>query len=554
MNGFFNGIANSKSRTITAAAFILAGSALTSRVLGLIRDRILAGKFGAGDELDVYYAAFRIPDTLYSILVLGAISSAFIPVFSGYLVKDEKYAWKFVNNTLTILAGILSGISLAIFVLAPFLLRFIAPGFDSEKQQMTVLLTRIMFLSPLLFGLSSIFSSILQTFQRFLIYSLAPIVYNIGIIIGALYLTELAAALGRERVVGLAAGVILGVLFHILIQIPGVHASGFSYRPSFNIREPGFLEVLKLTVPRTIGITAYQASLIVTTAIASMLPAGRIAVFNFANNLQHVPIGIIGISFAMAAFPVLSKNFARNEREELIKTFSSTFREILFLVFPLMIALILLRAQIVRLILGTGQFGWEDTRLTAASLGLFGISIFAQSLAPLLLKSFYSLHDTRTPVAISLVAIAVNVFLSFFLVQALSFPGVLHSFFVQFLDLAGLASIAVIGLPFAFSLASILNFFLLLLFFRRKLGKIDGKAIAVSTLKIGIASTASGVAIYMALGAIASFVNMETGFGILVQTAGAACMGGGVYLVTLFLLKSRELTVFWQSLGRLFVR
>ena len=278
---------------------------------------------------------------------------------------------------------------------------------------MTVVLTRIMFLSPLFLGMSSILSGVLQYFRRFFIYSLAPILYNLGIIFGIVFLVP------RMGLVGLAWGVVGGAFLHFMIQLPSAIYSGFRFKGILSFHQ-GIRQIIKLTIPRTIGLAGSQINYVVITAIASGLAVGSIAIFNLANNLQYVPIGIIGISFAMAVFPRLADSSAEENKENFSKDFSSVFSQILYLVLPITAIFFILRAQIIRLILGTGQFGWADTRLTAAALGIFAFSVFAQSLIPLISRAFYSLNDTKTPVSISLVSIGLNIALSFGLVWILN--------------------------------------------------------------------------------------------------------------------------------------
>ncbi len=541
MNGFVNGIFNGSARSITSAAFILASSALLSRVLGVLRDRILAGKFGAGDELDMYYAAFRIPDTIYSIIIMGAISSVFIPVFSEYLVKNKDEAWDFVSNLLTLIFLILTILSLIFILFTPFLLQFIAPGFEGEKRELTIFLTRLMFVSPLLFGIGSVFGGVLQGFRRFLAYGLAPIFYNLGIIFGAVVLTGVAPRFGYPAVVGLTWGVLLGALLQLLIQVPGTISLGFQYHFFVNFAHQGIQKVVKLAIPRIIGLAAYHTNLIVITALASTLSAGSIAVFNFANNLQYFPIGIIGISFATAAFPELSRRFVKNELEAFRRTFSSTFRTIFFLVFPIGVFTLLFRAQIVRLILGTGQFSWEDTRLTAASLGIFALSIFAQAQIPLLSKSFYSFHDTRTPVIISMVSIASNIVLSFLFLWAFSFSSAFSAVIKHLFDVADLGTVSVIGLPLAFSLASILNFILLFLVLYKRLGVFNMAEIVGSGAKTVLASVLSGVIAHNVLIVSSIFFDTTRFMGVFFWTVLAFSSGVIAFVFLSWLLKSPEL-------------
>jgi len=539
-------IFNSQTKTITFAAFLLAASILISRILGLIRDRILAGRFGAGSELDIYFAAFRIPDFVYGILIMGGITAVFLPVFSEYFKKNEEEAWQLTNNTLNCFLVFLIAICSILAIFTPFLINFITPGFSPEQKSLAVVLTRIMFLSPILFGLSSVFSGILHYFNRFLIYSLAPILYNLGIIFGILYLYPLFG------LSGLAYGVILGAFFHWIIQVPAAKLSGYKYRFTFNFKYPGLMKMFRLMIPRTIGAAAYHINLIVITAIASTLVAGSIAVFNFSNNLQYFPIGIIGSSFAIASFPALSRAWAGGLKEEFLSNFSSTFRQILFLITPISLLIFLLRAQIVRIILGTGQFGWLETRLTAACLGIFCLGIFAFTFIPFLARTFYSFQNTKTPVIIGLIAMAINIFLSFFFVWLLEYSNFFQGFMIAGLNLQGIENITVIGLPLALSISGISQFFLLLVFLKKEIGDIKLNEIWNSFKKILTANILMVVAVYFFLQFVASFVNMQRFSGVFFQALSAAVIGVLVYLLVAFFLKSPEIKVIKDSIFKQF--
>jgi len=544
----FNHIFNSQTKTVTFAAILLAGSTLISRLLGLIRDRLLAGTFGAGSELDVYFAAFRIPDFIYGILITGGVTAAFLPVFSEYFKKNREEGWKLTNNVLNCFLVLLILTCGVLAVFTPLLTKFIVPGFSEENRSLAVSLTRIMFLSPILLGISSIFSGVLHYFSRFLAYSIAPILYNLGIIFGILFFVPIFSLWG------LAYGVILGAALHWFIQIPAAKNSGFKYLPLFNFKYPGLIKIFKLMIPRTIGAAAYHINLIVITAIASTLAAGSIAIFNFSNNLQYFPIGLVGASFAVAAFPALSRAWANGAREQFLKNFSSVFRQILFLIIPASILMFLLRAQIVRLILGTGQFGWLETRLTAASLGLFCLGVFAFTFVPFLARAFYSFQDTKTPVAIGLSSMALNIALCFLLVWLLTFPNAFQEFMINSLKLQGIESIAVIGLPLALSISGIFQFILLLAYLRKKVGDIRLKEIWRSAKKIFFATVLSGIFTYLILHLAAKFVDMETFFGVLTQAVSAGIVGILVYILAAFLLKSPEIKTIKSSILRQFSR
>ncbi|MDO8663424.1 MAG: murein biosynthesis integral membrane protein MurJ [Candidatus Wildermuthbacteria bacterium] len=461
LNSFFN----SQTKTINSAALIIAASSLISRLLGLVRDRLLAERFGAGSDLDVYFAAFRIPDLVYNILIAGGVVVAFLPLFSEHFLKDKEEAWRFANNVLNVFLFALVLISLIFFIFAPFFVKLITPGFDSRQFQLTVLLTKILFLSPILLGLSSIFSGVLQYFNRFLIYSLSPILYNLGIILGIIFLTP------GFGIFGVALGVIVGAFGHLAIQIPSAIKSGFSYRPILDLRDQRIKRVFSLMLPRTLGVAAPQINLMAVTAIASLLPAGALAIFSFSNNLQQFPMGLIGIPFALAAFPVLSRAFASLTKEEFTEKFYSTFRKIFFIVIPISFLIFILRSQIIGIILKSGRFSNEASSLAAASLGLFSLGIFATTLIPLVFRAFFALKDTKTPTIIAIFAMVLNVGLSLGFVWLLSFSNPFQGFMVKMFSLQRVGNISVIGLPLAFSIDSILQFILLMIFLKRKISK-----------------------------------------------------------------------------------
>jgi putative peptidoglycan lipid II flippase len=528
---------NHSSKTVFSAAVILSITALTSRFLGLFRDRLLAGKFGAGEELDIYFAAFRLPDLVYSILVMGAISSAFIPVFAQYFQKDKKEAWHLTSGVFNLLSLALIFVALVFLFFAPWLITFIAPGFSGEKREMTIVLTRIMFLSPIFLGMSSILSGVLQYFNRFFISSLAPVMYNLGIICGIVFLVP------KMGLVGLAWGVVLGAFLHFLIQLPSAIYSGFHWQRICTFYHEGIRKIIKLMIPRTIGLAGTQINFWIITAIASTLAAGSIAVFNLSNNLQYVPVGIIGISFATASFPRLAKSFAEKDKENFSRGFFSTFNQILFWVLPITTAFFLLRAQVVRIILGTGEFGWADTRLTAAALGIFSFSVFAQSLIPLVSRAFYSFHDTKTPVFVSLIGVVLNIIFSFFFVWVLKQDNLFSDFISNSLKLQGINDFSVLGLPIAFSLSGIISFFVMLKLFSKKIDFWHRKTILDSLVKMIFSCMVMAIIVYMTLHVSSLFLNTRTFWGIFIQTGISAVFGIISYLVSALVLKSEEVMV-----------
>ena len=522
---FINGkLINEKpSNSIVAAAFIISAAGIASRIIGLVRDRILASKFGAGDTLDVYYAAFRIPDLVYNLLVLGALSAAFIPVFTGlHTTQKEKDAWKLAS-------GILNIQTLAVFVIsglfalfAPVLLHLITPGFSEEKIAATAQFSRIMFLSPVILGISAIFGGVLVSFKKFIIYSMAPIFYNVGIVIGAVVLVPVMGP------VGLAWGVILGAGLHMLIQYPAVRFSGFKYIPmSFSVAKDSHVrKVLRLMVPRALGIAVNQINLLVITFFASSLAAGSIAVFTFANNIQATPIGLFGSSFAIAVFPLLSTYAAKKMNQEFLESFSRSLKQILFFIIPISVAIIILRAQIVRVILGSGKFDWEDTVLTFETLGILALSLFAQALIPLLTRSFYALHNTKTPFYIALVSEFTNIALVLMLIQKYK----------------------VVGLAIAFSVSSVVNMAFLAYFLIRHLKAEKKILISDWIFNLILASGIMGIAIQASKYLLDKVLNIDTFLGIFLQLTISLSVGLAVFAGLCHLHNIDEYHYFRKSL------
>ncbi|MFH1226231.1 MAG: murein biosynthesis integral membrane protein MurJ [bacterium] len=513
---------NTQSATITSAAVIIGAASLASRLLGVLRDRILAGQFGAGETLDMYYAAFRIPDFIFNLVVLGALSAGFIPVFVDYLENNKETAWRLVNNLINVGLIFLLLVCGLLIILTPKLIAWLTPGFDLYQISITSHLTRIMFLSPILLGLSGIFSGVLQSVKKFFIYSLAPIFYNLGIIFGALFIVP------SQGVDGLAWGVVLGAFMHALIQLPAIRQSGFVYYWLFDLKDAGLKKILKMMVPRALALITGQINLIVVTIIASTLVAGSIAVFNLANNLQSFPLGVFGLAYAIAAFPSLAVLAGKKDTAGVVETFSSACRQIMFFIVPASVLLIVLRAQIIRVILGSGLFDWQDTIMAADTLALFSASLFAQAVLPLLARVFFAYHDSRTPFVIGLISAGVNVVLSFMLGKQMG----------------------VAGLALAFSVSSVINLILLWLALRLELGGLDEKRIFISLAKFLTAGLMMALVVQGGKYIIGPQVSMSTFGGVLAQGLAAGSVGLVIYFFTGLLLRSPEMLIFKEVCQR----
>lgn len=527
----FKKIFHQQINSITVAAALVALSSLFSRLLGIVRDRILAGQFGASANLDIYYAAFRVPDLIYNLIVLGALSAGFVPIFTS-LIKDfscktekgcepaehNKEAWGLANNILNIIFVGLAVLSLLGIIFAPFLTRLLTPGFNAQQQAITSALTRVMFLSPLFLGISGVLGGVLQSFKRFLIYSIAPIFYNFGIIIGALYFSS------WWGLYGLAWGVALGAFLHMAVQIPSVYVLGFRYRLKIIWHDFNTSKILKMMVPRTMSLAISQINLVVITIIASGLSSGSLSVFNLANNLQSFPIGIFGISFAIAAFPSLSE--AAFNKQKLTASFSQTIRQILFFIVPATVLIIALRAQIIRVVLGTGNFDWQDTILTMNTLGFFALSLFAQATIPLLVRVFYARRNSSIPFYLGLFTVFLNIGLSFLFCKTMG----------------------VAGLALAFSIANIANFLLLWIWLYFSVGNLDISNIVISVLKFTASAIAAGLAAQIMKVVVWPFIDMTKFSGVFIQLMVAGIAGLIVYILFCYLFKSEELYGFIAAL------
>lgn len=535
---------NRESSSITVAAFLLAAASFSADILGLVRDRILASQFGAGDLLDIYYAGFRIPDLLLNLLVLGAVSSAFLPIFADRYGKDRDDAWRLSANVFTLAALALVACAAALAFFAHWLLPLVVPGFDSTHLQRAVSVTRMLLLGPVLFGLSSIVSAVLHYFQRFFFYALAPILYNFGIIIGAVFLAP------RFGELGLAGGVIVGAVLHLAIQLPAAWAMGF--RLHFHVRpvHAAVRDVIRLAIPRTGNLVVNQLQITALTAIASIFVAGSIAVFNFGMNLAFVPVGVVGISFATAAFPVLSRAYASGDVLLFARTLRQTIQEILFFVLPAAALFLVLRAHIVRVVLGTGAFTWEDTRLTAAVLGAFALGIIALSLLPLLMRAFFAQKDTLTPFLISFASTVSIVIFAMVLSGALSSHGTTRSFIGALFRVDDLADIRVLALPVAMTVVSTLQMALLIIALRTRVLAVEAARLAKAAFRLVAASAIAGLASWGALQFFAKGVAQETFIGIFLQGSAAAIAGILVYLILALLFSFPELRRFVGILRR----
>ena len=551
MKAFFRKISTHQTERISSAALIISIASFLSFILGLVRDNLLTRTFGAGNELDVYYTAFRIPDFVALVLMMGAISVAIIPIFTQNLLKDlpgqtgKQRAFNYLANLLNVSLVFLTAVCLVLFIFAPALIALIAPGFSEEKKQITVELTRVMFLSPILIGISNIISAVLMVFKRFLITSLAPIVYNLGSIIGILFFVPLFG------IMGLAWGIVLGALMHLVIQIPSLLSIGFLPKKLFNFKEPDFLQTIKLTIPRAIGLTATQINLIIVTAIASTLFAGSVSVFSLANDLSSPILGLIAIPFATAVFPALTLAFLKKDNNDFLNKFNLAFRQILFLLIPASGLAYILRAHLVRIVFGAGKFDWSATKLTAACFGIFMLGLFAQGLIYLLSRAFFAIKNTLIPTVVSLASIAVLPGLAYLFVYFLSYNNWFSVFLMQVIKIDAVKNLSVLGLPLAISIDAILQMFLLMFFLKTKIKNLEFKKHFLFFGQVFLATLATVLFSYIARQIFGGFLGSETFLVMFLQTAIVGFFGLAIYALIAYLMKIPEISTLKYFLNRI---
>ncbi|MBI2039041.1 MAG: hypothetical protein HYT22_02060 [Candidatus Niyogibacteria bacterium] len=516
------------------AAFLLAFASIAAKVLALLRDRILASTFGAGEALDIYFAAFRIPDFLYAASLLLTTSAVVIPFLLRRESESIEAARTFIAQLSAVFWVVMIAAAAGAYMAMPALARLVTPGFSEEATAHLVTLARILLLSPVLLGFSTLVSNVIQAHRRFFVYALSPILYNAGIIIGVLWLYPFWG------LPGLAWGVILGAVFHLAIQIPSLIHLGFFPRLLFRIRWQDIASVLKLSLPRSVGLGLNQGVFMVFTAIASALGAGSIAIFQLAYNLYGVPLGVIGLSYSVAAFPGFARSVTEGKHREFAEGVTNVTRYILFWSLPFVVLFIVLRAHIVRVILGAGAFGWADTRLTAASLALFSVAILTQSLVLLFVRAFYAAGHTIFPLIMNGIASAASIAVGWGSVAMLARSPDLRYFIDSSLRVSDIPQTAVLALAFAFSVGSVLNAVLLWFGFSRFF-RVPLRTWTRPFIEHGVAAFALGGIAYGVLRSTASWFDLQTFWGVLGHGVFAALIGFVAAFAALWCFNNAEL-------------
>lgn len=523
------------------AAYLLGFFALLSQVLALVRDRLLAHTFGASHALDLYYAAFRVPDFIF--VSLGSIVSlaVLIPFLLEKINKSEAEAREFLSQLFSFFFLTISTVCLLAFFLMPALVARLFPRYLSDPALADLLnMSRIILLSPILLGLSNFLASVTQVYQRFFIYALSPLLYNLGIILGIIFLYPLFG------LPGLTWGVAGGALLHCLIQVPFVVRRGLWPRFHLKLRWPVIRKIILISLPRTLTISANELAKLFLISLAAALSAGSISVFSFAFNLQGVPLSIIGVSYSLAAFPALAKLFSNGDHGQFARQMIVSAQHVIFWTLPVAVLFIVLRAQIVRTLLGSGEFDWSDTRLTAAALALFALSLVPQSLSLLFVRAYYSRSQTWKPFFLNLFSAAIIIGSGYFLVYLFHTIPVFRYFVTDLLKVDNVSGAEVLMLPLAFALGLFVNLLTHWRAFHTDCPEFSQPVWRTFWHSFS-ASVLAGAVAYLGLNFFSTIFNLNTFWGIFLQGLLAGILGISAGIIVLYLIKSRELREIWRT-------
>jgi putative peptidoglycan lipid II flippase len=521
--------------SIFSAALIISIMVLLSRVFGLIRNRLLTDRFTTA-ELDPYFAAFRIPNFIFEILILGALAVAFIPVFTQYLSKDKKDEAFYVASNVISIASVVSLLFVVIGILfTPQLTFFIAPGLPDEAKSEMMYFTRIILLFqviPLIVG--NILTGISQSFRRFFIPALAPVLYNIGIIIGIVFLTPFFGLTGAVY------GVVIGAFLFLIIQIPVVYMLGFRFRFSFDTRHKGVRQTGALMIPRMISVGAEQIDATVDMILASLVGLGSITIFSLAQQIQLVPTMLFAYPIAQASLPLFSELVAKKKHTDFKNSFITALDQMLFFLLPASTFLIVMKIPVTRLVYGADQFDWASTVLTARTTAAFALSIWAQGIVMLTTRGMFAYNDSKRPLFAALFSIGLNTCLSILFIMVFRMP--------------------IWALGLSATIASVSHAFLLLYFLDKKVGSFDKAQLVIPLLKIGLASGIMALCLYIPLKLLDQLVFDTTHtINLLLLTFTATCIGLATYLFFAWFLNIREVIFFYHfgkrviSVKKLFV-
>ncbi len=507
-----------ESSSILSAALVIMGATLFSAILGVIRSRLLIQYFFADKEVvDVFWAAFRLPDMIFQIIIVGALSSAFIPVFSKH-IGDQNESSRIASAMINTVMGFMIALSALIFIFARPLSGLIAGGFTPSQLDLMANLTRIMAAAQIFFGFSSFLTGIIQSHKRFLIPALSPVLYNLGIIFGIVILGK---SIG---IYGAAFGVVLGALMHLVAQIPLAHRLGFRHSLTLHRQSAAVKEMGRLMVPRMLTLSLIQIESTAIITFSSWLSSGTVTLMSIAQQLSGLPVRLIGIPIGQASLPFFSRESGENDIKGLAAIVNNTILEMLYLALPASAIVLVLRIPLVRLAYGADSFPWAETVTTGKLVAILAVSIAARSLTHIMVRVFYALHNTTTPFVISLLSTIINICLSYY------FLFVIKS--------------GVVGMAIAVTIASIVETFVLICALY-KLAQFSLSHIAGPFFKMLIVTIITAVSLWVPLRVLDQLIFDTTRtVPLIFLTITVGTIGLAVYLALSYLFEIRELAVF----------
>lgn len=513
--------------SILSATFVLAVASGLSALLGLIKTRLLASNFGVSNSLAVFYTADRIPNLIYSILIVGAVSTVFIPVFTDLLRKDRQEAFNVASSIINTTFLFFITLGVIIFIFSPQIIRLLSLGnFTEDEITLGSNLMRIMLAAQTILVAGSLTTSVLQSYKYFAIPALAPVMYNVGMILGIVFLSK---SLG---IYGPAIGVVIGAFLHFGIQAPILKRAGFAFYPSLNLKDPNFRKTLTLVPPRITSVLLANLTQTINNSLAILVSTSSVIFLKFADQLQTFPVTLFGMSMASAALPTLSAQNVPEEKETFKETFLTSFFQMMYLVMPISAIFLILRVPIVRLVYGVHNFPWDATIKTAWTLAFFSIGIFAQSANYLITRAFYALKDTLTPVFVNVTTAVINVAISVT--------------FVTYLKL-GVWSIA-----FSYTITSLMDMIFMFILLNKKLGGFGEKRLLYPFVKISMATACMGIMLYVPMRFLDQFVFDTTRtINLLGLTLVAGVVGIITYLLITSIFKVKEIQLLYKLLGKL---
>ena len=529
-------------RGLHQAAYILGLFAFGSQLLALVRDRTLAAEFGAGATLDIYYAAFRVPDLLYVLFASTLSIYVLVPfVAKARAAGGAPAATRLLGEVFTLFLLCYVVITALVIAFAPQLATVLFPGIaDSETLAMVM---RILLLQPLFLGISSLCGVITQLEHRFVVYAISPLLYNLGIIFGIVALYPFFG------LAGLGYGVVTGAVAHLAVQLPLVAKSSLGFRVVRHFDWLRIRSVLATSLPRAATLSLNQVVLLALFGLASVMAAGSVSVFQFAYNLQSVPLAIIGVSYSVAAFPRLAELFAAGEQTKFTNYIITALRHIIFWSVPAVALIIVLRAQLVRVVLGSGDFDWDDTRLTAATLAVLALALVSLASNLLLIRALYAGGRTAIPLIVSLIGAGLALLLAtFFYVFHIAHPG-WQATVAALMRLENVSGTEVLAIALGYALAMVIQSIILLVVVSR-LYSLPLAPIARHSLVAFTAAAAAGVSAYATLNFVVDGINPETFIGIFIQGFLAGVVGLTGAVLTYVALGSQELKEVYQACQR----